>query len=297
MKAVHPTRYKRYALAILTAFSVLLFIHFLPIIFLPAVTTVILVTRRVMEIIAPHSYSIDYERIFETQFQVYILTHACDRETPVLSEHLKSVILVPDVLNSSYCQAINQTQLHLLQQNTGESKDTFYRHKYAAVLQHCAQQGKAKCWILEDDVYFIPSPKKTIENLIYHTITSIVHDTITLFINEDKAYDCTKRGIGWFPSQHVGMGSQCRIYSKHSSECMSQCIQTHEQSIHADSRLDAMLKTCQPICGLKQARVLWTQHGGYNSIMDRKPKAIDEALYTTVSPSYVAKNNIAMKNF
>lgn len=112
-----------------------------------------------------------------------------------------------------------------------------------------------KCLILEDDVVVLHSLERTREIL--------VQNTLTLFTTENDAYDCTKRGFGWFPSTHTGNGSQCRIYNKPTIKCMTECLRNDKEV-----QLDFGLKGCQIKCGLNQKRFLLVVHSGLKSTMD-----------------------------
>ncbi|KAL2819864.1 hypothetical protein BDW59DRAFT_120080 [Aspergillus cavernicola] len=215
---------------------------------------------RLPRLIHSHLYDLSYESYFQRQFQVYVLTTSCDRFTIDVATYFESgsLILVPNHSDEPKCDAVDREQLHLQLEEHSRSKDDLFREKYAQVLDSCAQGSRAKCLILEDDIIFLHNPKRTREIL--------VENTLPLFNDgEIDAFDCTKRGFGWLPSTHTGMGSQCRVYSKHSATCLSQCLREQRGS----SQLDVGLANCQVRCGLKQKRFLLVVHGGLSSTMDR----------------------------
>ncbi len=214
--------------------------------------------HRLEELLFPHRHGLDTEKIFDTQFQVYILTHDCGRFTSEIVSRFNSVLLVPDVFNSAHCQAINQTQLHL-SVDPGDNRDALYRNKYAAVLEHCAHEEKLRCLIVEDDILFIQHPPVMRAMFAKYTLM--------LFGHETDAYDCAKRGTVLFYTEPEFVGSQCRVYPQHSSHCMSQCIQKNDATRHAF--LDYRLGECQSTCGLNQKKILLTQITGKHSIMNR----------------------------
>ena len=115
-----------------------------------------------------------------------------------------------------------------------------------------------KCLLLEDDVVLLHDLSRTREIL--------VQNTLTLFNRETVAYDCTKRGFGWLRSTHTGMGSQCQIFSKDSTTCVSECLGTDAMGV----RVDTGLKVCQVKCGLVQKRFLLVVYGGLRSTMERE---------------------------
>jgi hypothetical protein len=220
---------------------------------------IFLASQNVHRLVSSHTFDIAYPSIFRAQFQVYILTHSCGRFTPDIASAFESVVLVPDVVDSPRCAALNQTQLHL-DIKRDIRKDDIFLDKYVQVLQHCQRGQKMKCLILEDDVVLLHDLARTREIL--------VENTLTLFNWESDAYDCTKRGFGWLPSTHTGNGSQCRIFSKPSTECMIECLRdgNHEQ-------LDFALADCQAKCGLTQKRFLLAVHSGLSSTMERPSKS------------------------
>jgi hypothetical protein len=206
-----------------------------------------------------HSFDLDHETLYEKQFAIYILTNSCRRLTPDIAAAFDNkhanVILVPDVQDSTACAALGHEQLWL-EPWQGRDSDETYLVKYAQVLHHCGQGQKMKCLILEDDVVLIHTPSRTKEVL--------VENTLTLFNHEENAYDCTKRGFGWVPSKHTGNGSQCRIYSKPSTDCMGYCLMHYDHE-----QLDYALRDCQNWCGISQRRFLMVQHSGLTSTMER----------------------------
>lgn len=225
--------------------------------------SLLLSSHTIQRLVSSHSFDLNHAGIFRDQFKVYILTHSCDRFTAPISSTFKaeSVVLVPDVEDSPACAALEHEQLHTepwpVQSNSSEaSADDNYRSKYAQVLWHCHNGQKMKCLILEDDVVLLHSSARTHEVL--------VEQTLTLFNHEENAYDCTKRGWGWIPSRHTGNGSQCRIYSKTSTECMTYCL-----TQYAHKQLDYGLRDCQNWCGLSQRRFLLAVHGGLSSTIER----------------------------
>jgi hypothetical protein len=242
--------------------SRLLLVAFLTIIFF------LLIFQRVHRLVSSHTFDLAYADIFRTQFQVYILTHSCGRLTPTIAAAFDSVLLVPDVRDSRDCASLapRHKQLRVETERAGpgaaapRSKDDAFRDKYVRVLQHCQREQKMKCLILEDDVVFLHSRERTREVL--------VENTLTLFNWESDAYDCTKRGFGWLPSTHTGNGSQCRVFSKPSAECMVKCLRDGEHE-----QLDFGLATCQAKCRLTQKRFLLAVHSGLSSTMGRLSKS------------------------
>lgn len=247
-------------------------------------------TIRVPRVVNSHLHDISYEPYFQRQFQAYVLTASCGRYTSDAATQFDSntLTLVPNRFDIPECNAVTNNQLRLKppaslvaeaeeeEKKTGRTshsaatKDSLYREKYAQVLDACATGSKAKCLILEDDVVFLHNPERTREVLI--------ENTIPLFNDgENDAFDCTKRGFGWFPSTHTGMGSQCRVYSKLSAKCMSSCLRGragvtgHAGSGDpgAASHFDIGLANCQIKCGLRQKRFLLVVHGGLGSTMER----------------------------
>jgi hypothetical protein len=214
--------------------------------------------HHVHRLVSSHSHDLSYTSIFRAQFQVYILTHSCGRFTPEVTFTFESVVLVPDLVDSPECLALNRTILHL-EVKRGESSDDAFRAKYSQVLDNCHYGQKMKCLILEDDVVLLHDLVRTREVL--------VENTLTLFNHEENAYDCTKRGFGWLPSTHTGNGSQCRIFSKTSAACISQCLKDDE--VATAEQLDYGLRDCQIKCGLTQKRFLLAVHSGLNSTMNR----------------------------
>jgi hypothetical protein len=97
--------------------------------------------------VSSHSYDLEHEAIYETQFQVYILTAGCRRLTSSIAETFGNVILVPDEQDSEECAALPYTKLWL-EPLQSQSADDAYRAKYAQVLWHCGQGQKMKCLIL-----------------------------------------------------------------------------------------------------------------------------------------------------
>ncbi|KAL2810193.1 hypothetical protein BJX63DRAFT_423244 [Aspergillus granulosus] len=221
----------------------------------------ILLAFRTPRLVNSHLYDLSFETYFSRQFQVFALTGSCDRFTPDVAAHFDydSLTLVPNQLDMPECAALSRKQLALSATNDpGASKDDLFRAKYAQVLDSCASGNKAKCLILEDDIVFLHRPQRTREVL--------VENTIPLFNDgETDTFDCTKRGFGWLSSTTTGMGSQCRVYSKHSAPCMSQCLRDQRQG----SRLDTGLANCQVRCKLNQKRFLLVVHGGLSSTMER----------------------------
>ncbi len=222
--------------------------------------------QRLCQLAFPHVFGLDYDRLFHTQLQIYILTQACARLTPQLSNHFGSVILVPDILDHEDCNILNQTQLYF-DSPLQENKDFAYRDKYIEVLKHCSQAEKNKCVILEDDFVPLHFPENSIKVL--------VDQTRTLFLNENVVYDCIKRGVsGWlgqlidyvlhiFSQAHeAGLGSQCRIFSKQSADCMGRCIQEGDFKV-----LDHSFETCFSECKLENMRFLLGEHGALHSTM------------------------------
>ncbi|OJJ60566.1 hypothetical protein ASPSYDRAFT_130227 [Aspergillus sydowii CBS 593.65] len=247
-------------------------------------------TSRVPHVVNSHLHDISYEPYFQRQFQAYVLTTSCGRFTSDAATQFDSntLTIVPNRFGTPECNAVSNNQLRLrppaslaaeaeeAEKKTGRTshgagtKDNLYREKYAQVLDECAAGSKAKCLILEDDVVFLHNPERTREVLI--------ENTIPLFNDgEYDAFDCTKRGFGWLPSTHTGMGTQCRVYSKSSAKCMSSCLRGragvtgHAGSGDpgAASHLDIGLANCQIKCGLKQKRFLLVVHGGIGSTMER----------------------------
>lgn len=247
-------------------------------------------TSRVPQVVNSHLHDISYEPYFQRQFQAFVLTASCGRYTSDAATQFDSntLTIVPNRLGTPECNAVTTNQLRLKppaslaaeaeaeEQKTGRTshsagtKDSLYREKYAQVLDACAAGSKAKCLILEDDVVFLHSPERTREVLI--------ENTIPLFNDgEDDVFDCTKRGFGWLPSTHTGMGSQCRVFSKGSAKCMSSCLRGragvtgHAGSgdPRAASNLGIGLANCQIKCGLEQKRFLLVVHGGLGSTMER----------------------------
>ncbi len=193
---------------------------------------------------------------------MYLLTHDCGRFTANIASVFEDSILVPDVRESLQCTMSNWTLLRTNAVN-GATADEGYKQKYSLVLEDCYEGskamndgGKMKCLILEDDIIFLHDAARTKEIL--------VENTLSLFNKEDSAYDCTKRGFGWLPTSHTGMGSQCRLFSRLSADCMSKCIKAG-----GDEQLDFALKSCQAECGLVQKRFLLAVHGGLVSTMGR----------------------------
>jgi hypothetical protein len=216
---------------------------------------IILRFSAIQRMVNSHSFDINHATIYETQFQVYILTNSCRRLTSEIAAAFDNVILVPDVQDSTACAALPYEKLWL-EPWTGRDSDETYLVKYAQVLHHCGDGQKMKCLILEDDVVLLHDSKRTKEVL--------VENTMTLFNHEEHAYDCTKRGFGWVPSRHTGNGSQCRIYSKPSTGCMNYCL------LHYDhQQLDYALRDCQNWCEISQRRFLLAVHSGLTSTMER----------------------------
>lgn len=211
-----------------------------------------------------HSFDIDHATIYRKQFQVYILTNSCRRFTADIAAAFDNVILVPDVQDSTACAQLGYEQLWL-EPWQGRDADETYLVKYAQVLHHCGQGQKMKCLILEDDVVLLHDAERTKEVL--------VENTMTLFNHEENAYDCTKRGFGWVPSKHTGNGSQCRVYSKPSTDCMGYCLMhfDHEQ-------LDYALRDCQNWCEISQRRFLLAVHSGLSSTMTRSQRVKEVAV-------------------
>lgn len=241
----HPGNIKRCVFALLF-FSLLSYSLFLG-------------SRRAHRLVSSHLFDLSYTSIFRSQFQVYVVTHACRRYTRDIASTFESVVLVPDLFDSPDCAVLNQTQLHL-DREQDRQKDDLYREKYAQVLDHCGQGDKMKCLILEDDVVLLHGLERTREVL--------VENTLSLFNKEDNVYDCSKRGFGWLSSTHTGNGSQCRIFSKISAPCISRCLREDEFASHI--QLDYGLKGCQAKCGLTQKRFLLVVHGGLRSTMERE---------------------------
>ncbi|KAL2838007.1 hypothetical protein BJX68DRAFT_259419 [Aspergillus pseudodeflectus] len=222
----------------------------------------ILLAFRVPRLVNSHLYDLSYETYFQRQFQVFALTASCGRFTPDVAAHFDydSLTLVPNQQDIAECAALNRKQLALsaTRDDPSASKDDLFREKYAQVLDACTSGTKAKCLILEDDIVFLHTPQRTREIL--------VENTIPLFNDgEIDAFDCTKRGFGWLSSTTTGMGSQCRVYSKHSAPCMSQCLRDQKKG----SQLDTGLANCQVRCKLNQKRFLLVVHGGLSSTMER----------------------------
>lgn len=213
-------------------------------------------SQRLHRIVASHTYDLNYPSIYRTQFQVYILTHACDRLTADITSNFDSVVIVADVEDNPRCEALNQMQLHT-PQDPALSLDDNYRDKYIRTLNDCATGNKMKCLILEDDVVLLHD--------LDTTRRVLVENTLTLFNHEESAWDCTKRGLGWLSSGHTGMGSQCRIYSMLNARCMSECLT--DSSL---PRLDSGLKQCQITCGLIQKRFLLAVHSGLQPTIVRE---------------------------
>ncbi|KAI9369608.1 hypothetical protein BJX61DRAFT_135594 [Aspergillus egyptiacus] len=230
-----------------------------PFIITLAVFLLIFLASRIRRLVHSHLYDLSYETYFQRQFHAYVLTASCDRFTPDVAAHFEpgTLTLVPNQFDSPECSELDHKQLHLQLEDSGK-KDDFFREKYAQVLDDCARDSKAKCLILEDDIVFLHGPERTRQVL--------VENTLPLFNDgESDAFDCTKRGFGWLPSSHTGMGSQCRVYSKHSAPCLSQCL----RSLESSTQLDAGLARCQIHCKLKQKRFLLVVHGGLSSTMER----------------------------
>ncbi|KAL2845229.1 hypothetical protein BJY01DRAFT_183705 [Aspergillus pseudoustus] len=222
----------------------------------------ILLAFRAPRLVNSHLYDLSFETYFQRQFQVFALTASCGRFTPDVAAQFDadSITLVPNQQNIPECAALNRKQLAVsaARDDPSPTKDDLFREKYAQVLDACASGNKAKCLILEDDIVFLHSPRRTREIL--------VENTIPLFNDgETDAFDCTKRGFGWLSSTTTGMGSQCRVYSKHSAPCMSGCLRDQK----SDSQLDTGLANCQVRCELKQKRFLLVVHGGLSSTMER----------------------------
>ncbi|KAL3459823.1 hypothetical protein BJX64DRAFT_301001 [Aspergillus heterothallicus] len=221
----------------------------------------IFLTFRVPRLVNSHLYDLSFETYFQRQFQVFALTASCGRFTPDVAAHFEygDLTLVPNQKRIPECAGLGRKELELHTiEDPSATKDGLFREKYAQVLDACASGNKAKCLILEDDIVFLHNPQRTREIL--------VENTIPLFNDgEIDAFDCTKRGFGWLSSTTTGMGSQCRIYSKHSAPCMSQCLRDQKK----DSQLDAGLANCQVRCQLKQKRFLLVVHGGLSSTMER----------------------------
>lgn len=218
--------------------------------------------HRVHRLVASHSFDLSYGSIFGAQFRIYLLTHDCGRFTAGIASTFESVVLVPDAVDAPDCVSLNHTILHV-DSNPSDTADEAYKAKYSAVLDDCYtgsptlnDGGKMKCLILEDDVVLLHDSVRTREVL--------VENTLTLFNHEDSAYDCTKRGFGWLKTTHTGQGSQCRVFSRPSSQCLGECVREpgHEQ-------LDFALRSCQERCGLVQRRFLLAVHGGLESTMGR----------------------------
>jgi hypothetical protein len=224
---------------------------------------VLLASWRVHRLVASHAFDLAYARIFRTQFRVYILTHSCGRLTPAVAAGFDSVVLVPDVRDSPRCAALNHTQLHLddvRRDGGGARRDDAFRAKYVGVLRHCRRGERMKCLILEDDVVLLHGRRRTREVL--------VENTLSLFNLESDAFDCAKRGFGWLRSTHTGNGSQCRVFSKPSTECMIACLGDEYRE-----HLDLGLATCQAKCNLTQKRFLLAVHSGLSSTMERESKS------------------------
>ncbi|KIW01430.1 uncharacterized protein PV09_07190 [Verruconis gallopava] len=236
---------------------------------LGVLSTVVLWTylssHTILRLVFSHSYDLNFPAIYRAQFQVYILTHDCGRFTSDIASAFdpESVILVPDVADSPACAALGLQQV-FVERVEGNSTDDTYRFKYAYTLWHCRNGDKMKCLFLEDDVVMLHDRQRTQEVL--------VENTLTLFNHEENAYDCTKRGFGWIRSKTTGNGSQCRIYSKPSTECMTYCLTQYEHK-----QLDYGLAACQNWCGLSQRRFLLAVHGGLSSTMERNRSLVAQS--------------------
>ncbi|KAL4957699.1 hypothetical protein BDW69DRAFT_180346 [Aspergillus filifer] len=232
------------------------------------VLTLLYFLSRIPRLANSHLYDISYDSYFQRQFHVYVLTSSCERFTAdaVSQFPASSLTLVPNAPEIPECDALNITQLPFNNEaiEDGLSKDFLFRLKYAQVLDACAANPYAKCLILEDDVVYLHTPHRTIEVLI--------ENTIPLFNDgEIEAFDCSKRGWGWLPSNPTGMGSQCRVFSRFGAPCLSSCLReeymTEEDG--GEMQLDGALVRCQVRCGLKQKRFLLVVHGGLGSTMER----------------------------
>ncbi|KAL4783166.1 hypothetical protein BJX76DRAFT_261528 [Aspergillus varians] len=242
--------------------------RYLILITLILIPLIVFLVHRVPRLINSHLYDLSYEPYFQRQFHTYILTASCGRFTrdaTLQFDPASSLTLVPNYPDTPECNALSRNQLHPQGNLAETSKDGQFKEKYAQVLDACAQGSKAKCLILEDDVVFLHEPARTREIL--------VESTVPLFNDGDNdAFDCTKRGFGWLYTEHTGMGSQCRVYSKHSAGCMSACLRGQEKFLTSgvdSAQLDAGLPGCQIACGLRQKRFLLVVHGGLGSTMER----------------------------
>lgn len=214
-----------------------------------------------VHVLKHHRYGLDYHQIFQKQFSIYILTRDCQRYTADIAAHFSgNAILVPDIHDSPHCDNLGPKLLLPTLEHV--SRDRAFRQKYTDVLDHCAANNKMRCLLLEDDVLFLHKKERSLE--------IIVENTLSLFNREQKAYDCTKRGFGWLTSTPNGYGSQCRIYGKYSSNCMSKCLQgVGRKNGFGDRLLDNTLGLCESKCSLTSSRFLIIQHTGLNSTMER----------------------------
>ncbi|KAL4866885.1 hypothetical protein BDV12DRAFT_172217 [Aspergillus spectabilis] len=229
--------------------------------------TTYLLSSKIHHLTHSHLYDLSYNTLFTRQFNVYILTSSCDRFTPDIvsqfdfNESSSSIYLVPNGPGIPECDALGHQQLDIYLNTETQSKDDLFRNKYTQVLTHCHTSHKSKCLILEDDIIFLHPGERTRSVLI--------ENTLPLFNDgESDAFDCTKRGFGWFGTTHTGMGSQCRVYSAHSAECLKSCLEGPEK----EWQVDTGLRNCQMRCGLKQKRFLLVVHGGLGSTMGRGEK-------------------------
>ncbi|KAL4930866.1 uncharacterized protein BDV17DRAFT_257645, partial [Aspergillus undulatus] len=205
-----------------------------------------LLATRIPRLTNSYLYDLSYESYFDRQFRVYVMTSSCERFTSdaVAQFPATSLTLVPNTPTTPQCDALDRTQLPLhfdSGQREKLSKDDLFREKYAQALDACAAGNHAKCLILEDDVVFLHAPQRTREVLVEHTLP-LFND------GEVDAFDCTKRGWGWLGSTHTGMGSQCRVFSKHAAPCLGRCLRDRYGG--DELQLDAGLVRCQVFCGL-----------------------------------------------
>ncbi|KAI9701180.1 MAG: hypothetical protein M1836_001849 [Candelina mexicana] len=206
------------------------------------------------------SYDLNYDQLFAKRIQTYIMTHDCGRYTSSLASDLSGdTTLVTDSISEPQCNALNLPLQETIPNPDDENQDQRYITKYTQVLNACSHGSKMLCLILEDDAVFLHTPTRTREVLI--------QNTITYYWNEDSAYDCGKRGNGWFTSSQTGLGSLCRIYSKDKAGCLAECL---AEPKHPLSHGDLELMRCQMKCKLKQKRFLLVQHTGLPSTMNRQ---------------------------
>ncbi|KAI9721831.1 MAG: hypothetical protein M1812_002167 [Candelaria pacifica] len=246
LAAMHPSQRSRILIYIFILLTILLFFRSVP--------------SFLYRFLFNETSDLNYSQLFSKRLKTYIMTHDCGRYTSSLATDLSDdTTLVTDNTSDPQCTSLNLPLLQTTLNEQAENQDQRYIAKYSQVLTACSHGVKMLCLILEDDAVFLHTPSRTREVL--------VQNTITYHFNEDSAYDCGKRGNGWFPSSQTGLGSLCRIYSKDKAGCMAGCL---VEPKHPLSHADLELMRCQMKCQLVQKRFLLVQHTGLPSTMNRQ---------------------------